>query len=85
MELIKVFRARVVDVSPESLIVEVSGEVDKIDGLLEVLRPFGVQEMARTGRVAMTRGSDLLQPPIRPAELETPAAVESRDRTHEKA
>lgn len=63
MELVKVFRARVVDVSPESLILEVSGTVDKIDGLLEVLRPFGVLEMARTGSVAMTRGSDLLQPP----------------------
>lgn len=63
MELIKVFRARVVDVAPESLIIEVSGTVDKIDGLLEVLRPFGVLEMARTGRIAMTRGSDLLQPP----------------------
>jgi len=63
MELIKVFRARVVDVSPESLILEVSGTVDKIDGLLEVLRPFGVLEIAGTGRVAMTRGSDLLRPP----------------------
>jgi len=63
MELIKVFRARVVDVAPESLIIEVSGTVDKIDGLLEVLRPFGVLEMARTGRISMTRGSDLLQPP----------------------
>ena len=63
MELIKVFRGRVVDVAPESLIVEVSGTVDKIDGLLEVLRPFGVLEMARTGRIAMTRGSDLLRPP----------------------
>jgi acetolactate synthase-1/3 small subunit len=63
MELIKVFRARVVDVAPESLIIEVSGAVDKIDGLLEVLRPFGVLEMARTGRISMTRGSDLLQPP----------------------
>jgi len=63
MELIKVFRGRVVDVAPESLIVEVSGTVDKIDGLLEVLRPYGVLEMARTGRIAMTRGGDLLQPP----------------------
>jgi len=63
MELIKVFRARVVDVAPESLIIEVSGTVDKIDGLLEVLRPFGVLEMARTGRISMTCGSDLLQPP----------------------
>ena len=63
MELIKVFRGRVVDVAPESLIVEVSGTVDKIDGLLEVLRPFGVLEMARTGRIAMTRGNDILRPP----------------------
>jgi acetolactate synthase-1/3 small subunit len=64
MELIKVFRARVVDVAPESLIIEVSGAVDKIDSLLEVLRPFGVLEMARTGRISMTRGGDLLQPPV---------------------
>jgi acetolactate synthase-1/3 small subunit len=77
MELIKVFRARVIDVAPESLILEVSGTVDKIDGLLEVLRPFGVLEMARTGRIAMTRGADLLQPPTataKPSEIE---AVES--------
>jgi len=73
MELIKVFRARVIDVAPESLILEVSGTVDKIDGLLEVLRPFGVLEMARTGRIAMTRGSDLLQPPVAPSK---PAATE---------
>jgi acetolactate synthase I/III small subunit len=63
MELIKVFRGRVVDVAPDSLIIEVSGTVDKIDGLIEVLRPFGVLEMARSGRISMTRGGDLLQPP----------------------
>src|SRR3954452_17471341 len=63
MELTKVFRARVIDVAPESLILEVSGTVDKIDGLLEVLRPFGVLEMVRSGRISMTRGADLLQPP----------------------
>jgi acetolactate synthase-1/3 small subunit len=67
MELIKVFRARVIDVAPQSLILEVSGTVDKIDGLLEVLRPFGVLEMVRSGRIAMTRGSDLLQPPSFPS------------------
>jgi len=72
--LIKVFRARVVDVAPESLIIEVSGTVDKIDGLLEVLRPFGVLEMARTGRISMTRGSDLLRPPL--LEVES-SALES--------
>jgi acetolactate synthase-1/3 small subunit len=75
MELIKVFRARVIDVAPESLILEVSGTVDKIDGLLEVLRPFGVLEMARTGRIAMTRGSDLLRPPEAPPKAAVEPAV----------
>jgi acetolactate synthase I/III small subunit len=73
MELIKVFRGRVVDVAPESLIIEVSGTVDKIDGLIEVLRPFGVLEMARSGRISMTRGGDLLQPP--PQDAPTAAVV----------
>ena len=57
MQLVDVFRARVVDVAPESLIVEITGTEDKIDGLLEVLRPYGVLEMVRTGRVAMARGT----------------------------
>ena len=46
MQLVDVFRARVVDVAPDSLIIEITGTEDKIDGLLEVLRPFGVLEMA---------------------------------------
>jgi acetolactate synthase-1/3 small subunit len=57
LELAAVFRARVVDVSPESLTIEITGAEDKIDGLLEVLRPYGVLEMVRTGIVAMRRGS----------------------------
>jgi acetolactate synthase-1/3 small subunit len=57
MQLVDVFRARVVDVSPESLIIEITGTEDKIDGLVEMLRPYGVLEMARTGRVAMSRGN----------------------------
>ena len=56
MQLVDVYRARIVDVSPESLIIETTGTEDKIDSLLEVLRPYGVIEMARTGRVAMARG-----------------------------
>ena len=79
MELIKVFRGRVVDVAPESLIVEVSGTVDKIDGLLEVLRPFGVLEMARTGRIAMTRGGDLLRPPAEASNKSTTDAPASSE------
>jgi acetolactate synthase-1/3 small subunit len=57
MQLVSVFRARVVDVAPESLVIETTGTEDKIDRLLNVLRPYGVLEMVRTGRVAMARGS----------------------------
>lgn len=57
MQLVDVFRARVVDVSPGSLMIEITGTEDKIDSLLDVLRPFGVLEMVRTGRVAMKRGT----------------------------
>src|SRR5438445_1138300 len=57
MQLVDVYRARVVDVSPESLVIEATGTEDKIDSLLEVLRPYGVAEMVRTGRVSMVRGS----------------------------
>jgi len=57
MELVNVFRGRIVDVAPDSLIIEITGGEDKIDGLLEVLRPYGVLEMVRTGIVAMRRGS----------------------------
>jgi acetolactate synthase I/III small subunit len=57
LQLVHVFRARVVDVAPESVIIEITGTEEKIDGLLEVLRPFGIVEMVRTGRVAMSRGA----------------------------
>ncbi len=56
MQLVDVYRARIVDVSPESLVIETTGTEDKIDSLVEVLRPYGVIELVRTGRVAMARG-----------------------------
>ena len=55
MQLVEVFRARVVDVIPQLLIIEITGTEDKIDGLVGVLQPYGVLEMARTGRIAMAR------------------------------
>jgi acetolactate synthase-1/3 small subunit len=58
MQMIEVFRARIIDVAPESLVLEITGTEDKIDGLLEILSPFGIIEMVRTGGVAMTRGSE---------------------------
>jgi acetolactate synthase-1/3 small subunit len=56
MQLVEVYRARIVDVSPESLVIETTGAEDKIDSFVEVLKPYGVIEMVRTGRVAMARG-----------------------------
>jgi acetolactate synthase-1/3 small subunit len=58
MQIVETFRARVVDVSLDTLMVEVTGTDEKIDGLVEVLRPYGIVEMVRTGRVAMVRGSN---------------------------
>ena len=57
MQIVDTFRARVVDLGLETLTVEVTGTEDKIDGLCEILQPFGVEEMVRTGRVAMVRGA----------------------------
>jgi acetolactate synthase-1/3 small subunit len=57
MHLAQVFRARVLDVAGDSLVIESTGAEEKIDGLIEVLRPFGIVEMVRTGRVAITRGA----------------------------
>ena len=56
LQLCEVFRARAVDVSPEAVTIEMTGTEDKVDGLLEVLRPFGIIEMVRTGLIVMTRG-----------------------------
>ena len=56
MQLAEVFGARVVDVAPQSIVIEMAGSEAKIDGLLEVLRPYGVLETVSTGRVAMSRG-----------------------------
>jgi acetolactate synthase-1/3 small subunit len=58
MQLVDVYRARIVDVTNESLVVEITGTEDKIESMVEVLRPFGIIEMVRTGVVSMTRGSE---------------------------
>jgi acetolactate synthase I/III small subunit len=57
LRLCSLFRARVVDVSPATLTIEITGEPDKVDALLEVVRPFGIAEMVRTGPLAMGRGA----------------------------
>lgn len=60
MQVVDVFRARVVDVTPSSMIVEVTGDEQKVNGLVEMLKPLGIIEMVRTGAVAMSRGSEAL-------------------------
>jgi acetolactate synthase-1/3 small subunit len=56
MQIVDVFRGRIADLSELSLIVEVTGTPDKTDALLRLLRPFGIKEMVRTGKVVMVRG-----------------------------
>jgi acetolactate synthase-1/3 small subunit len=56
LDLVEVFRAQVVDITPTSLIVQTVANTDRLDGLIANLRPYGIAEMARTGRVGMVRG-----------------------------
>ena len=56
IQIVDIFRANIVDVAADSLTVEVTGDEDKINSLFELLRRFGIKEMTRTGRVALTRG-----------------------------
>lgn len=56
MDVAEMYRAHIADVATETLILEVTGESDKIESIIEVLEPFGVIEVMRTGKIAMTRG-----------------------------
>ncbi len=55
--IIEPFRATIVDVSPQSLVVQVTGEPSKLEAMIELLRPYSIQEVARTGITAVARGS----------------------------
>jgi len=61
MQIVDVFRAKIVDVGIKSLVVEVTGDESKINAMEQLLRQFGIREMARTGRVAMNRGAKVVQ------------------------
>lgn len=58
IQIVDIFRANIVDVASDSLMVEVTGDEEKIDSLFKLLRGFGIKEMSRTGRIALTRGAD---------------------------
>jgi len=67
LEIAGIFRARVVDVSQSTITVEATGNLEKLNGLLLLLRPYGILEVARTGLVALERGTSVLsveQPPV---------------------
>ncbi|MBI3978092.1 MAG: acetolactate synthase small subunit [Chloroflexi bacterium] len=70
MQMCDIFRAKIVDVAPDSVIVEVTGQTDKVDSLFSLLRPFGIKEMVRTGRVAMVRGLTGVTRLEEPAQLQ---------------
>ena len=57
IEIVDIFRANIVDVASDSLTIEITGDEDKVDSLLNLLRSFGIKEVSRTGRIAMLRGS----------------------------
>ncbi|MEE9515260.1 MAG: acetolactate synthase small subunit [Candidatus Brocadiales bacterium] len=57
LEVVNIFRGKIVDVGPKDMIVELSGTEDKVEAMLELLRPYGIKETARTGQIAMIRGT----------------------------
>jgi len=56
LRMVEIFRGKVIDVSPKNYTIEITGDENKIRAFLELLKPMGIKEIARTGRVAMTRG-----------------------------
>ncbi len=75
LDVVQMFRADVVDVNEDSLIVQVLGDEGKVNAALRMFEPFGILEMVRTGRVAMTRGSQTSKPPPMSDAEATAAAV----------
>jgi acetolactate synthase-1/3 small subunit len=59
-ELVEIFRAQIVDVAPDMVMIEISGKERKIQAFIELMRPFGIVELVRSGRIAMARGTTRL-------------------------
>lgn len=64
MSLAESFRGRVIDVGPRTLILEVTGDEEKIEAFLDLMRPFGIAETMRSGRVALARGASAIESPV---------------------
>lgn len=81
MEIVTLFRGHIVDVAKDSLMIELAGTEDKLEAFVELLRPYGIEELARTGVIAMARGEQKLKDKAAPAapkprtrSLDAPAA-----------
>jgi acetolactate synthase-1/3 small subunit len=61
MQIVNIFRAKIIDVSHRSMIIEVTGDEEKIDAIVQLLRQFGIKELARTGKVSMVRGARVVK------------------------
>lgn len=62
-ELTDIFRGRIVDVGPKQVMVEIAGPERKIEAFIELMRPYGIEEMVRSGRIALVRSSRTVLPP----------------------
>ncbi|HEX2972054.1 MAG TPA: acetolactate synthase small subunit, partial [Tepidisphaeraceae bacterium] len=74
VEIVNLFRGRVVDVARDSVMLELSGTEEKLEAFVELMRPYGIEELARTGVIAMARGTQK-------ANDKTTPAVASKPRT----
>jgi acetolactate synthase-1/3 small subunit len=61
MQIVNIFRARIIDVSQRSMIIEVTGDEEKVEAIIQLLRQFGIKELARTGKVSMIRGARVIK------------------------
>jgi acetolactate synthase-1/3 small subunit len=61
MQIVNIFRARIIDISQRFMIIEVTGDEEKVDAIIQLLRQFGIKELARTGKVSMVRGAKVIK------------------------
>lgn len=61
MQIVDIFRASIIDMSARSMIIEATGDEEKVDAMVQLLRQFGIKELARTGKVSMTRGMRVIK------------------------
>ena len=75
LDAVQLFRAKVIDVAPDAVTIEVTGNVDKLSDFLRVLEPFGIRELVQSGMVAIGRGSrSITERTLRPVPVPVPAA-----------